>query len=82
MLNQAELNFYGFNPKNIMRRENRGKIAVSLCYDPNNKQFVVTRKTPKTTWQDRYSDLNQAKRRFDEYLYNTNDALETMIRNK
>lgn len=79
MLNQAELNFYGFNPNNIIKQEKRGHIHVSLCYDGNNRLFVVTRKTPRTMWQDRYKDLEQAKRRYNEYLYCTNSQLEKMI---
>ena len=84
MLNQTELNFYGFNPNNIIQRENRGKIAVSLCYDANQAKgycFVVTRKTPKTCWQDRYSDLEKAKERFYEFLFSSNKKLEEKVRN-
>lgn len=80
MLNQAELNFYGFNPNNIIQRANRGKIAVTLCYDGNHRLFVVTRKTPKTMWQDRYDDFNEAKRRYYEYLYKTNAQLEELTK--
>ena len=79
MLTQAELNFYGFNPDNIIKRANRGHIAVTLCYD-SNRCFVVTRKTPRTMWQDRYDDLDKARRRFLDYLYKTNKQLEEMIR--
>lgn len=80
-LSQAELNFYGFNPNNIIQRENRGKISVSLCYDPNHRLFVVTRKTPKTTWQDRYTDLKKAKERYAAFLYSTNKQLENALIN-
>ena len=80
MLNQSELNFYGFNPRNIIKRENRGKIAVSLCYDAHSRLFVVTRKTPRTMWQDRYTDLEKAKQRYIDFLYSTNEQLENAIR--
>lgn len=80
MLNQAELNFYGFNPNNIMARAQRGHIKVTLCYDPNNKYFVVTRKTPRTMWQDRYADLSKAKSRYLDYLYRTNKQLTEIIK--
>lgn len=82
MLNQTELNFYGFNPNNIIQRENRGKISVSLCYDANNYLFVVTRRTPKTCWQDRYTSLERAKERYNEFLYSTNTELERKVREK
>lgn len=82
MLNQSELNFYGFNPKNIIKRENRGKIAVSLCYDAHNRLFVVTRKTPRTMWQDRYADLEKAKQRYIDFLYSTNEQLENATKGR
>ena len=82
MLNQAELNFYGFNPNNVIQRENRGRISVSLCYDGNHKLFVVTRKTPKTTWQDRYPELERAKDRYNEFLCSTNAELERKVKEK
>ena len=79
MLNQAELNFTALTPNNIIQRATRGKITVTLCYDPNNRFFVVTRKTPRTMWQDRYNDLAEAKRRYNEFLCNTSKQLERMI---
>lgn len=79
MLNQAELNFYGFNHNNIVARAQRGRIKVSLCYDPNNRLFVVTRKTPRTMWRDRYTDLKKAKSRYLDFLYRTNEQLTKMI---
>lgn len=80
MLNQAELNFYGFNPDNIIARAQRGHIKATLCYDANNKIFVVTRKTPRKMWQDRYTDLEKAKSRYLEFLYRTNSQLEEKAR--
>lgn len=80
MLNQSELNFYGFNPNNIIARANRGHIKVTLCYDANNELFVATRKTPRTMWQDRYADLSAAKKRYYDYLYRTNAQLVQMIK--
>lgn len=80
MLNQSELNFYGFNPNNIIARANRGHIKVTLCYDANNKLFVVTRKTPRTIWQDRYIDLTAAKKRYLDYIYRTSAQLEQMAK--
>ena len=82
MLNQAELNFYGFNPNNIIQRENRGRISVSLCYDGSHKLFVVTRRTPKTNRQDRYTSLERAKERYNEFLYSTNAELERKVKEK
>ena len=79
MLNQAELNFYGFNPDNIITRSQRGHIKVTLCYDSNNRCFVVTRKTPRTMWQDRYTDLKKAKSRYLDFLYRTNEQLTKAI---
>lgn len=79
MLNQAEMNFYGFNPSNIIMRQSRGKISVSLRYDPNSRLFVVTRRTPATICQDRYSSLPAAKERFNEFLYYTNKQLEELV---
>lgn len=79
MLNQAELSCYGFNPHNIIQRENRGYIKVSLHYDAKNKLYVVTRKTTKTIWQDRYKDLEKAKTRYNEYLYSSNAQLEARL---
>lgn len=80
MLNQAELNFYGFNPNNIISRAQRGHIKVTLCYDANNRLFVVTRKTPRTMWQDRYKDLKKAKSRYLDFLYCTNKQLIEKIK--
>lgn len=80
MLNQGEINFYGFNPNNIIQRANRGHISASLCYDSNHRLFVVTRKTPRTMWQDRYNDLSKAKKRYNEYLYLTNKQLENKVK--
>lgn len=80
MLNQSELNFYGFNPNNVIARANRGHIKATLCYDASNRLFVVTRKTPRTMWQDRYTDLPTAKKRYYEYLYRTNASLERAIK--
>lgn len=79
MLNQAELNFYGFNPNNIIARKNKGRINVVLRYDANNKLYVVTRRTPRTLWQDRYNDLTKAKERYYEFLYLTNKQLNNKL---
>lgn len=82
MLNQAELNFYGFNRNNIIHRENRGRISVSIRYDGENRCYVVTRQTPRTLWRDRYKDLSEAKRRYLEFLYHTNEWLENKARTR
>lgn len=85
-MTQAELNFYGYNDKNIFFRERRGKISVQIYYNGNNRNFVVERKTPKTIWTDRYSDregaqnaYNKAYRRALEFLYKSNKELEEKI---
>lgn len=80
MLSQGEINFYGFNPKNIMQGENRGHVSVSLCFDENHNLFVVTRKTKRTCWQDRYKDLQKAKNRYYDFLSLTNKQLENKVR--
>ena len=80
MLTQAELNFYGYNPNNIIQRARRGHITVILKYDSENRFFVVTRKTPKTIWIDRYSGLLEAKERFLMFLYSTNEQLENAVK--
>ena len=79
MLNQAELNFYGLNLNNIIAKENRGCIGVKLRYDANNKLYVVTRRTPRTLWEDRYTELNVAKKRYYEFLYSTNEQLNNKL---
>jgi hypothetical protein len=79
MLNQAELNFYGFNPNNIIARTQRGHIKVTLFYDADNKFFVITRRTPRTLWRERYTDLNEAKSRYLDFIYRTNEQLEKML---
>lgn len=80
MLTQAELNFCGHNPNNIIQRGRRGKISVVLRYDSQNKIFVVTRRTPKTLWQDRYTGLLEAKERYTLFLYSTNEELENAVK--
>jgi hypothetical protein len=80
VLSQAELNFYGFNLNNIIARENRGRIKVILRYDANNKLYVVTRRTPKTLWEDRYIDITAAKNRYYEFLYTTNKQLNNITK--
>lgn len=80
MLNQAEINFYGFNLNNIIARENRGRIKVILHYDANNKLYVVTRRTPKTLLEDRYIDITAAKNRYYEFLYTTNKQLNNITK--
>ena len=80
MLNQCELNFYGWNRKNIIKRENRGHISCEIRYDKNIRLFVVTRRTPKTLWQDRYKDYNNAYSRYLEFLYSTGEQLENELK--
>ena len=70
------------------RTSSREKIGEEypfpFCYDANQTKgycFVVTRKTPKTCWQDRYSDLEKAKERFYEFLFSSNKKLEEKVRN-
>jgi hypothetical protein len=79
MLNQSELNFYGFNPNNIITRANKGHIKVTLRYDANNNLYVVTRRTPRTLWQDRYTELKAAKKRYYDFLYLTNEQLNNKL---
>lgn len=79
MLTQGELNFYGFNPNNIIRRENRGRVSVVLKYDAANKFFVVTRRTSNTFLEDRYRNLEDAKKRYSEFLYFSNKKLEEKL---
>ena len=80
MLTQAEINFYGYNQNNIILRAKRGKITVVLRYDTENRLFVVTRRTPKTLWQDRYNGLLEARERFYLFLYSTNTDLENAVK--
>ena len=79
MLNQAELNFYGFNLNNIIAKKSRGRIEVKLCYDAKSKLYVVTRRTPRTLWEDRYTELNAAKKRYYDFLYSTNEQLNNKL---
>ena len=79
MLNQAELNFYGYNNKNIIQRARRGKITAVIRWDNENKFFIVTRATPRTKWEDRYKSIEDAKRRFYEFLYMTSAQLENKV---
>lgn len=79
MLNQAELNFYGFNLNNIIARESRGRVEVKLHYDGNNKLYIVTRRTPRTLWEDRYTELKTAKKRYYEFLCSTNKQLNNQL---
>lgn len=79
MLTQAELNFYGYNQKNIIKRQTRGKITALIKYDSAHKYFVVTRRTPKTLWEDRYKNIEDAKKRFYEFVYMTNSQLENKL---
>ncbi len=81
-MDQAELNFYGYNPNNIIARQRRGKIAVCIKYDGENRFFVVTRTTPKTKWVDRYKTVEEARRRFWEYMSKTNKQLEMEVNSK
>lgn len=81
-LSQAEMNFYGYNPNNIICRKSRGKISVVLRYDAKNKLYVVTRRTPKTIWQDRYTGLLEAKERYKVFLYYTNKQLEEAVKKR
>ena len=69
MLNQAELNFYGYNTKNILFRENRGKISVEMFYDAQYRKYVVTRRTPKTYKRERFDDCETAKSYAIKILY-------------
>jgi hypothetical protein len=79
MLTQGEYNFYGFNPNNIIKRANRGRVSVVLRYDANNRYFVVTRRTPRTFWEDRYKTLDDARKRYFNFLYRTSAKLEKNI---
>lgn len=79
MLNQAELNFYGYNPNNIIKRATRGRINVILRYDAKNNSYVVTRRTKCTLWEDRYKKYNNADNRFYEFLYMTHEQLTNKI---
>lgn len=79
MLTQGEMNFYGFNPNNIICRENRGRVSVVLKYDAANKFFVVTRRTLNAFWEDRYRNLENAKKRYLEFLHFSNKKLEEML---
>lgn len=79
MLNQAELNFYGYNNKNIIQRARRGKITAIIKWDNENKFFIVTRTTPRTKWENRYKTIEDAKRCFYEFLYMTSAQLENKI---
>lgn len=81
MLSQAELNFYGFNKNNILARAEKGHIKVKLFFDPDYKLYVVERKTPRTLWRDRFSDIEKAKKRYLLFLYCTNAQLERMLKN-
>ena len=75
MLNQSELNFYGFNPKNIIRRAARGRVYVVARYDAENKFFVITRRTPRTTLEDRTRSFEEALSLFYKFLYKTKKQL-------
>lgn len=79
MLNQAEINFYGFNLNNIIAKESRGRTEVKLRYDAKHKLYVVTRRTPRTLWEDRYTELNAAKKRYYDFLYSTNEQLNNKL---
>lgn len=75
MLNQAEINFYGFNQNNIIMRQSRGRVNVVICYDSKTRLYVVTRRTPAKIWQDRYSSFLEAKERFKVFLYYTSKQI-------
>ena len=81
MLNQSELNFYGYNTKNIIKRENRGKITVVLRYDSGYNNYIIERKTPKTSITERTKDINEAKELYNAFLYKTWERLTNSIRN-
>ena len=62
-----------------MMQNKNGKITVTMELDKNNNLYVVTRKTPKTLWQDRYNDFTRALKRYREYLYLSNKELEKRL---
>ncbi len=83
MLEQYEIDFYGYNPYNVIRRAQRGKISVVLRYHSFANRFSVTRRTKNTFWRDYFSfdELEKAKELFYIYLYSTNEQLENKLRN-
>lgn len=63
----------------LLQIKNKRKIIVILRYDFKNKFYVVSRKTPKTYWEDRYRNINEAKRRYTEFLCLKNKQLENKL---
>ena len=80
MLNQAELNFYGYNPQNIIQRSARGRVSCVCRYDGESKQYIVTRRTPRTVWNERTQDRQTAINIFYNFLYHTKDELYDLVR--
>ncbi len=77
--NQRELNFYGFNPNNIIQRDRKGWVTCTMKYDGENKLYVVRRETKRSVWEDRYKEYDKALKRYYDFLSKTNKELEKML---
>lgn len=80
MMNQAELNFYGYNPQNIIQRGTRGRVSCVCRYDGLTKQYIITRKTPRTTWTERTADRQKAINIYFDFIYEPIENLENLVR--
>jgi hypothetical protein len=80
MLSQGELNFYGYNPNNIISRMKHGKITVIIKYDSINKCYVIRRETPKTIIIERTTDKQKAVKLSIQFLYTSYKRLGFYIK--
>lgn len=80
MLNQAEINFYIGNKRNIIKKDTYRKITCIMKYDSQHKCYIIERKTPKTTWTERTDNYDKAYNIYYNFLYNSMEVLENHIR--
>lgn len=81
MLNQSEINFYIGNKDNILHKAHNKRITSILKYDSNYKNYVITRKTPKTTIIERTKDYQKAYKLYLAFLYLSFKELEYRLIN-
>lgn len=66
---------------NFIMRGYRGRIQCFIQYDPINKFYVVTRKTPRAIWTERTTEQLTAYRIYRNFLNKSIKTLEYMFFN-